>query len=173
MLPITLNISNFPVLLIGSAEQLAAREKQLFAAGASKVDSILINDLPEDLTTLSLAGYRILMICERTLVGADILADRARATGVLSWVEDQIALCDFYLPAIVKRGDLTIAIGTGGKSPTLARTLREKFERDFPEEWAQRLDDIAALRVDMRRNQATPQQISSATQQLIAENNWL
>jgi len=66
----------------------------------------------------------------------------ARRRGVLCNVVDVPELCDFYYPAVVRRGALQIAISTAGESPALAQRLRKKLERQFgPEysEWVRQL----------------------------------
>jgi precorrin-2 dehydrogenase/sirohydrochlorin ferrochelatase len=55
----------------------------------------------------------------------------AQRRGVLCNVVDVPDLCDFYYPAVVRRGDLQIAISTGGQSPSLAQKLRQQLERKF------------------------------------------
>jgi precorrin-2 dehydrogenase / sirohydrochlorin ferrochelatase len=55
----------------------------------------------------------------------------AQRRGVLCNVVDVPELCDFYYPAVVRRGDLQIAISTNGQSPSLSRKLREQLERQF------------------------------------------
>lgn len=67
---------------------------------------------------------------------------QARVHGVLCNIVDVPPLCDFYYPAVVRRGQLQIAISTAGASPSLARRLREELEIAFgPEyaDWLQRL----------------------------------
>lgn len=62
----------------------------------------------------------------------------AKQRGKLVNVADQPDLCDFYLSSIVKKGNLKIAISTNGKSPTIAKRLKETFNELLPE----KLDDI-------------------------------
>lgn len=57
----------------------------------------------------------------------------AKERNVLANVADTPDLCDFYLGSIVQKGDLKIAISTNGKSPTLAKRLREYFEANLPD----------------------------------------
>lgn len=61
---------------------------------------------------------------------------RALAWRVLCNVVDVPPLCDFYYPAVVRRGKLQIAISTAGASPSLARRLREEMEMSFGPEYA-------------------------------------
>jgi precorrin-2 dehydrogenase/sirohydrochlorin ferrochelatase len=55
----------------------------------------------------------------------------AELRGVLCNVVDVPELCDFFYPAVVRRGDLQIAISTAGQSPSLAQKLRQQLERQF------------------------------------------
>ncbi len=70
----------------------------------------------------------------------------ARRLGCLANVVDDPAHCDFSLPAVVRRGELTIAISTGGGSPALARRLRERIEGWIGPEYA----DLTALLAELR-----------------------
>jgi len=70
----------------------------------------------------------------------------ARARQVLVNVMDDPAHCDFAAPAVVRRGDLAIAVSTGGRSPALASRLREQLEGRYGPEWAQLLDLLAEVR---------------------------
>jgi siroheme synthase-like protein len=65
---------------------------------------------------------------------------------VLVNVMDDVPNCDFAAPAIVRRGDLVLAISTGGRSPALARRLREELEARFGPEWAIVLDILRDVR---------------------------
>jgi precorrin-2 dehydrogenase/sirohydrochlorin ferrochelatase len=55
-------------------------------------------------------------------------------------------LCDFYYPAVVRRGTLQIAVSTGGKSPALAQRLRKKLEKEFGPEYAAWLKELGKSR---------------------------
>jgi precorrin-2 dehydrogenase len=76
------------------------------------------------------------------------IAAEARARGVLVNVMDDVPNCDFAAPAIVRRGDLQIAIGTGGRSPGLARRLREELSERYGPEWAEVVRVIGDVRAD-------------------------
>ena len=66
---------------------------------------------------------------------------RARASNVIVNVVDRPELSTFIVPAVIDRGDVVVAIGTGGASPVLARRLRERIEALLPA----RIGDLAAL----------------------------
>ncbi len=84
----------------------------------------------------------------------------ARTAGVPVNAVDRPALCDFFTPAMVDRGQVVAAVGTGGASPVLAQELRKALERAVPEgvgrlaemmqrhrdETRRRLPDMAARR---------------------------
>jgi siroheme synthase-like protein len=69
-----------------------------------------------------------------------------RSRNALVNVMDDVDHCDFAAPAVVRRGDLTIAIATGGRSPALARRLREELEQRFGEEWEEVLRVLGDVR---------------------------
>jgi uroporphyrin-III C-methyltransferase / precorrin-2 dehydrogenase / sirohydrochlorin ferrochelatase len=75
-------------------------------------------------------------------------AVRAEADDKSIWlnVVDQPALCDFFVPALVRRGDLTVAVSTNGASPALARRIREELERRFGPEYETALRELRGLR---------------------------
>ena len=66
--------------------------------------------------------------------------------GVLCNVVDVPDLCDFFYPAVVRRGDLQIAISTAGQSPSLAQKLRQQLERQFGEGYAAWVEQLGATR---------------------------
>lgn len=79
------------------------------------------------------------------LISATIARD-AREKGVLINVADTPELCDFYLGSIVRKGHLKIAISTNGKSPTIAKRLKEEIGSMIPEEMNAVLDDMQTIR---------------------------
>jgi siroheme synthase-like protein len=70
----------------------------------------------------------------------------AKKRKVLANIADTPDLCDFYLGSIVKKGDLKIAISTNGKSPTLAKRMREFFEEYLPDSTQTLLDNLTSIR---------------------------
>jgi len=70
----------------------------------------------------------------------------ASARGILVNVVDDLPQCTFIAPSIVRRGDLVIAISTGGASPALAVRIRERLEREFDESYGSYLGLIKRLK---------------------------
>src|SRR4030095_6441687 len=70
----------------------------------------------------------------------------ARRRGVLCNVVDVPELCDFYYPAVVRRGALQIAVSTSGESAALAQLLRKKLEKEFGPEYEECLRQLGKSR---------------------------
>lgn len=70
----------------------------------------------------------------------------AQERGVLCNVVDVPDLCDFFYPAVVRRGDLQIAISTAGQSPSLAQKLRQQLERQFGDGYAAWVEQLGETR---------------------------
>ena len=75
---------------------------------------------------------------------------------ILCNVVDVPELCDFYVPAVVKRGDLQIAIGTEGRCPAYAGHIRKKLEKIFTEKHGQFLAELEQLRKRIIKEVAEP-----------------
>jgi precorrin-2 dehydrogenase/sirohydrochlorin ferrochelatase len=70
----------------------------------------------------------------------------AQRRGVLCNVVDVPEYCDFYYPAVVRRGDLQIAVSTNGRSPSLSQKLRQQLERQFGPGYAEWVEELGATR---------------------------
>ena len=75
---------------------------------------------------------------------------------VLCNVVDEPELCDFFVPAVVNRGDLQIAVGTEGHCPAYAGHIRKKLERTFTEEHGQFLAELETLRAQIIKDVPDP-----------------
>lgn len=80
------------------------------------------------------------------------IAAEVRARGKLVNVADTPELCDFYFGSIVKKGNLKIAISTNGKSPTIARRLKEIFYEALPDQVDDVLDNMQIIRGKLNGN---------------------
>ncbi len=86
---------------------------------------------------------------------ARVAAD-ARRAGILVNAVDDIPNCDFFAMALVRRGDLQIAISTNGRSPAFARWVREYLDAWLPRAFGSVLDALADVRRDVRAQGAVP-----------------
>jgi precorrin-2 dehydrogenase/sirohydrochlorin ferrochelatase len=77
------------------------------------------------------------------------IMQEAESLSVLSNVVDDPELSNFIVPASLRRGDLTIAISTDGKSPALARKIRTRLEHDFGEEYAALVSLVEQVRSEL------------------------
>ena len=80
----------------------------------------------------------------------DEIYAEARSRGVLCNAVDEPQRCDFYFPAVVRRGELQIAISTGGLSPALAQRLRKELEQQFGPEWEEWVAQLGRTREELQ-----------------------
>jgi precorrin-2 dehydrogenase/sirohydrochlorin ferrochelatase len=76
----------------------------------------------------------------------ELVYREAQRRGVLCNVVDVPEYCDFHYPAVVRRGDLQIAISTAGQSPSLAQKLRQQLERQFGPEYTAWVEELGETR---------------------------
>ena len=88
--------------------------------------------------------------CNRAVAAA------CRAQHIPVNVVDVPALCDFYVPALVRRGDLVVAVGTDGKSPAFARAVKERIDTVLPQALGAQLDAAATLRAELLQHGKSP-----------------
>jgi precorrin-2 dehydrogenase/sirohydrochlorin ferrochelatase len=72
-----------------------------------------------------------------------------KKNGILCNAVDDPENCDFFYPAVVRRGALQIAISTNGLSPALASRLRKELEQQFGPEWKDWLEHLGAVRLKL------------------------
>src|SRR5882757_1338283 len=167
MLPLVLNPVNLKAGLAGRGPERDRRAALLAEAGVEA--RLLPQTVPDDM----LASLRVLFVAGLPESESRDLATRARALGVLVNVEDMLQLCDFHVPAIVRRGDLLLTASTGGQVPGLARALRESLADQFGPEWTVRLKELGAARAKWRSAGLTPREVSQNVRELIVRMGWL
>jgi uroporphyrin-III C-methyltransferase / precorrin-2 dehydrogenase / sirohydrochlorin ferrochelatase len=155
-LPVFLDPRTGPVLLVGAGDLARAKLRLLVAAGASirwfatdghhDVSGLEAADLGRielatgDPLTAELGGVMAILCAGAGDIGVAMSA-RAKAVGLPVNVMDDIAHSTFIFPAIVDRGDVVVAVGTGGASPVVARRVRERIELALPA----RIGDLAGF----------------------------
>lgn len=165
MIPLFLDPANARIGLVGRGDLALRRLNWLREGGASPLlwsdepsaafaagaGAALLHRLPN---AEELQRLHALWIADLPRPAAEAIAAEARGAGVLVNVEDVVTLCDFHTPAIVRRGKLTLAAGTGGASPAAARAAREQLEASFPPAWGKAIDEIERSRRELRRRGA-------------------
>lgn len=152
-LPVFLDLRAGPVLLVGQGEPARAKLRLLISAGAEVrwhapdgnydaglADAARLTLSHADPLAIELGGI-IAVVCAGAGELGHAMAARARHHGLPVNVMDEPEHSTFIVPAIVDRGDVVVAIGTGGAAPVLARRLREKIEALLPA----RTGDLAAF----------------------------
>ena len=167
MLPLVLNPLTLKAGLAGRGPERDRRAALLAEAGVEA------RILPEAVLDEVLGALQVLFVAGLPEGEARELATRARAKGVLVNVEDVLPLCDFHVPAIVRRGDLLLTASTGGQVPGLARALRESLADQFGPEWTTRLKELGRARAKWRSDGLSPSQVSQNVRDLIARVGWL
>jgi precorrin-2 dehydrogenase/sirohydrochlorin ferrochelatase len=124
-------------------------------ANAGKISLELRAFSVEDLGGIFLA---IVATASRDL-NASIYREAERL-GILCNVVDVPEYCDFYYPAVVRRGDLQIAISTSGQSPSLAQELRQQLERQFGPGYARWVAELGETRRLILASDLDPQRKS-------------
>ncbi len=158
--PIYLEVKGRRVVIIGGGAVTTRKAQVLLDAGARLV--IVSPNIDDVLTNLCRGSSAELIkskYSKNYLTGA-VLAIAAtndrqlnkqiykdcQELEILCNVVDEPELCDFITPAVVKRGDLQIAIGTDGNCPAYAGHVREKLEHLFTEKHGQFLAELETLR---------------------------
>jgi len=159
-LPIFIDAGGRNCVVIGGGEVAERKARSLLEAGAAV--TVVSPALTAGLAAMADAGtirHEARVYRHGDLKGAFLAfeatgeAETARAAaaeageqGVPINVADVPELCSFIAPAVVKRGDLRIAISTGGASPAFARKIREELEERFGAEYELMIDVLAAAR---------------------------
>jgi siroheme synthase-like protein len=91
-------------------------------------------------------GHDIVIAALNDAAVSEQVSVDAKQRGKLVNVADKPALCDFYLSSVVQKGNLKIAISTNGKSPTIAKRLKEFLNETLPVELDNLLDNMQNIR---------------------------
>ncbi|MCL6610637.1 MAG: bifunctional precorrin-2 dehydrogenase/sirohydrochlorin ferrochelatase [Peptococcaceae bacterium] len=168
--PVSLNIENRLCLVVGGGQVAERKVGSLLECGANV--RLVSPSVTEGLRRLASEGrvehiadcYRkeylegVVLVVGATDddgVNARVSAD-SMERGLLVNVVDDPPRGNFYVPAVVRRGPLQIAVSTGGKSPLLARKIKEQLEEMFPEEYGGVAHLVGELREKVIREVEDP-----------------
>src|SRR3979490_625460 len=155
-LPVFLDLQSGVVLLVGAGDLVRAKLRLLTSAGArvrwfatdgnydlgglEDAEAAWIEPVTGDPLTADLSGVLAVLCAGAGYIGV-AMSVRAKAVGLPVNVMDDLAHSTFIFPAIVDRGDVVVAVGTGGTSPVVARRVRECVEAVLPA----RIGDLAGF----------------------------
>jgi siroheme synthase-like protein len=159
-IPIFLDVSGKPCLVVGGGEVAERKVRALLAAGAEV--TIVSPGLGEALEAIArrgevyhlahrwrrgeMAGFALVYAATGDASLHREIAAEAGELGIPINVADTPELCSFIAPAVIRRGDLQIAISTGGASPALAARLRRELEPRLGLEYVRLLEVMRAAR---------------------------
>lgn len=149
-MPIFLAMTGRRCVVIGGGEIAARKVAQLLAAEAQV--TVVSPRIVRELAVLAesavityrerkwecgdLRGFDLAFAATDDPIAHQEISKEARELGVMLNVADEPALCDFIAPAVVRRGDLQIAVSTSGASPAMASRIRRDLEDQFGWEYA-------------------------------------
>ncbi|MEM7530811.1 MAG: bifunctional precorrin-2 dehydrogenase/sirohydrochlorin ferrochelatase [Chloroflexota bacterium] len=158
--PVNLVLENRLVILVGAKGEITRKLPNLLEAGAQvhviapNADPVVEKlDVAGDIEWIrrryeygDLAGAFVVFACTNDAAVHDEIWAEGLNNNQLVNVMDVIPQCNFHAASFMRRGQLTISIGTGGAAPALAATLRKRFQSEFGPEYAEFLDHAKSLR---------------------------
>jgi precorrin-2 dehydrogenase/sirohydrochlorin ferrochelatase len=164
--PAFIDLENRPVLVVGGGIVAERKVETLLEAGA--VITVVSPQITEQLDAYSQSNR--ITVRQRGFTPSDVdgvslvisatddprtqteVASIAVSKNILVNTVDKPELCSFIVPAILRRGDITIAISTSGKSPSLAAELRARLDRVLTDEFARTANVLGAVRQEVHRH---------------------
>jgi len=159
--PAFLDLVRKRVVVVGGGDVASSKVRSLLPCGVEPLVVIAPEACPY-IGEAAAAGRLVWVArgyCDGDLAGAALalaatddrllngrVAAEARRRGVPVLAVDDVPNCDFIAPAVVRRGELVLAISTHGRSPALARRAREWLDGNFPAHWGGLLEVAAAVR---------------------------
>ncbi|WP_207263503.1 bifunctional precorrin-2 dehydrogenase/sirohydrochlorin ferrochelatase [Desulfovibrio sp. Huiquan2017] len=160
--PIFVNLENKGCLVVGAGEVGKRKIQSLIDSGAGSVTIIDTREADPDMAPLlalpnvrflcrefaddDLDGQFLVIACTSSEDVNWRISNLCRDRGVLCNIVDQPEKCSFIVPATVKRGDLTVAISTAGRSPAMAKRIRKELQESFGDEYAGLLAAMGRIR---------------------------
>lgn len=167
--PILLEMNGRRALVIGGGAVAERKVATLLEAGAQV--TVISPEITEGIARRSKQGS--LNLIARRYQNGDLAAyelvfvatddeqisvkaySEGRERGIWVNAADDPKHCDFILPSVLRRGDLTVAVSSGGGSPALARTIREELEMHMSQDYEQLAKLAAEARAELRKRSLT------------------
>ena len=166
--PITLDVKGRLCVVIGGDDEASERVSRLLEAGAKVVvvnptlntplkkfaaSAKIIHRGRHFRSTDTQDAFLILNLLQNDPELSQSLFELSKSERFLIWSMDQPDRSNFFMPAVVERGRLKIAISTSGASPALAGVLRQNCEGLFDDDFGKFLDWLGALREELKKSE--------------------
>jgi len=163
MYPVSLDIAGRLCVVVGGGKVTTRKVRAILAAGGRvriispdltpRLDALVargsVEWLQKRFAAEDLAGaFLVFAATNQPSVQAEVVT-AARARNLLVNVADGPELCDFQIPAVLRRGDLSISVDTNGKTPAVAALVRRRLEEVIGEEYGLLTALVAAIRDDV------------------------
>lgn len=163
LFPVFLKLENFRVLIVGGGKVGLEKINAILGNSPATRITLIASTIKEEIKALSRQHENVAVV-EREFEPSDLeekdlvivavnnrdlslqIKELARLKGILANVADTPEQCDFYLGSIVQKGNVKIAISTNGKSPTLAKRIRETFDETFPNSLNESIENLTEVR---------------------------
>jgi siroheme synthase-like protein len=169
LFPVFLKLNTLKVLLVGAGNVGLEKLMSLLNNSPSCQITIVAEQISAEISTLAIEN-EFLTLRQKSFEAADldeadlvivatnnhplneVIRIEAKKRKLLVNFADKPALCDFYLGSVVKKGDLKVAISTNGKSPTIAKRIKEDLENSLPDEIDTAIQQLGMVRSTLSGN---------------------
>ncbi len=185
--PVFLKVHQFDTLIVGGGDVGLEKISFLLKSSPNAQITLVAKEILPEIKELA-AKHPTVNLIERAFFNEDLtemqlvviatenrelnheIRNEAKRRNILVNVADTPDLCDFYLGSIVTKGDLKVAISTNGKSPTVAKRMREMLTEVLPEEIDELLQNLRAIRDQLQGDfGAKVQKLNHLTEDLVAK----
>ena len=174
--PVVLKLAGRLVVIVGAGPvgrrklqgvlEAGARVRVIDPAAADTPADPRVDYLRRPYRSGDLAGAELVFICTADQTLNQSVADEAERRSIWCCRSDRPKRGDFTVPAVLRRGGLTVAVSTGGGSPAMAALLRDEIAGQVPDSWGKAVEIVAAVRrkwlteaTEVQYNQAVLRQL--------------
>lgn len=187
LFPIFLKLENLSLLIIGGGNVALEKLNAVLNNSPQTRIRLVATNICEPIRQIA-QGYENIELIQRAYNSSDLdtshivisavddidvsrqIKEDAARKGKLTNAADKPELCDFYLGSIVKKGNLKIAVSTNGKSPTIAKRVKEAITEMIPDEMEEVLDNMQTIRQGIKGNfDEKVRQLNDITKVLVAD----
>ena len=161
LFPACLDLSDATVLVVGEGHEADSKAEKM----APFCDKVVRCPYPPRYEALP----ALVILAEKDHSDNEFWAAHFRERGVTVNVADRPELCDFIFPSVIVRGDVSIAIATGGKAPALSALLRRRIEEALPEDLEAIAEAAAELTRELRKTIPDPHERGKAIRARLKE----